>query len=937
MAVYHVKNTGARTTGASTPDDWTDANCYGVIDTALSQMLTTGDEMILDDDNFVSTSLISGTRFDDNKIWSSRGGNASNCVLDVRMATSNGFNMNTGVASSTLTVNKITLKRTLATTGQYVLFQASGSMTDVTFNQCIFDDFNCTLSGGSNDLGLVAYGALTTSRIFTFNACSFSNIRLSGGTGGAVIGRFRTGTVKFIGGCTFDSITCSSAGATHRGFIWCDGAKIEFGDHTSRNAVSNIKSTQTATNANRSFIQAIASMDIKIYRTDISNMVWIGGTAGTYFCYAPFTYEVEDLTAKDCISTPSVGDNSVGGVFLAITVNATGTYKNVRVKNCVSDFGPAYYASDGAEGTLENVVAANCACKHGAIYTGGYGDLTGYGILVYGTTRLATATNEKGLALYGHNHPTTSTRNKVVTLAGCTFIDNVAPAGEVGGLRFLNDNVTFSLTVQIDNCVIANGGAVNDEVFGDGVGATTYNTDFCSIEGGTSATSGFTNANLKTWLDSNLEDRANNNYELTIDATLLGIGKTTNTLKQSANDNPFPSFDIDIGGLQSIYGPFHPRQLSGPSIFGGIPKEYRATIYGDSYSDSGGGTGWIGQTLNTNTSVDFILREQATGGDLVSEIRTAFEADFPFNRDNLVILQGAINSIRTDVSLGSIQADWSAMADAVLQADNIDLLVVNQSPWFGHAQWTEARQLVTEQFNAWLAGKYGNYLADTYTALGDPAEPRQLADEFYKLVRTDSHPSRNGDVVIDDNLGELLYYDVPEITRSAELGNSHAFPNSPASWSANLRATIGGNLIRMCDGTYSNVNGIIPSADSITHIARHSFTAPPNGSSITVRALLKPGQHQWARIEYKDNAAGLHNAYVDLLNVVFGTETGTFTWSISKAARGWIELIGVGSSGTGVGANNVTIFPAEANGDSNFVGDTRTPSTYVDRVQFIIT
>ena len=560
MGVYHVTNTGTKTTGASTADDWTDANCYGVIDTALSQMTTTGDEMILDDDTFVSTSLISATRFDEDKIWSSRSGNADNCVFDIQMATSNGFNLNTSVANSTLTANNITFKRTLATTGQYVLFQASASMTDLTFNACKFTNFNCELSSGSNDLGLVAYGAVSTSRVFTFNGCDFSDIHLSGGTGGVPIGRFRTGTVKFIGGCTFNNITSSSDGATHRGFIWCDGAKLEFGDHTSRNTVSNISSIQTATNANRSFIQAIASMDIKIYRTDISGMVWTGGTAGTFFCYAPFTYEVEDLTAQDCISTPSAGDNSVGGVFLSITVNATGTYRNVRVTNCTSDFGPAFYASDGGEGTLENVVSANCSCNHGAIYTGGYGDFTGYGILVYGTTRRTGASaSEKGLAFYGHNHPTTSTRNKVITLAGSTLIDNTASA--VAGARFLNDNVTYSLTVNLDNCIIGNGGLANDEVLGDGIGTTTYNTGFCSIEGGAAATSGFTNADIQAWLDTNLESRSNNNYELSSGSALLNIGKATNAFKQSANDNPYPSYDIDIGGLQSTYGPFHPVNL----------------------------------------------------------------------------------------------------------------------------------------------------------------------------------------------------------------------------------------------------------------------------------------------------------------------------------------------------------------------------------------
>lgn len=53
-AVFHVSTTGTKSSGASTPDDWTNANCYGTITAAISEM-SGQDEVIVDDGSYIGT------------------------------------------------------------------------------------------------------------------------------------------------------------------------------------------------------------------------------------------------------------------------------------------------------------------------------------------------------------------------------------------------------------------------------------------------------------------------------------------------------------------------------------------------------------------------------------------------------------------------------------------------------------------------------------------------------------------------------------------------------------------------------------------------------------------------------------------------------------------------------------------------------------------
>ncbi|MFH2138126.1 MAG: hypothetical protein ABII88_06410, partial [Candidatus Omnitrophota bacterium] len=51
-ATYHVSKTGAKTSGFSIPDDWTNSNCYRSIGSALNEASSAGDEIIVNDGTY---------------------------------------------------------------------------------------------------------------------------------------------------------------------------------------------------------------------------------------------------------------------------------------------------------------------------------------------------------------------------------------------------------------------------------------------------------------------------------------------------------------------------------------------------------------------------------------------------------------------------------------------------------------------------------------------------------------------------------------------------------------------------------------------------------------------------------------------------------------------------------------------------------------------
>ena len=175
-------------------------------------------------------------------------------------------------------------------------------------------------------------------------------------------------------------------------------------------------------------------------------------------------------------------------------------------------------------------------------------------------------------------------------------------------------------------------------------------------------------------------------------------------------------------------------------------------LFGDSFSD--GSSGWIGESLNAfTTTLPYSFTTHAIGGNNLADIKVIFDANSPFTSDTAVILQGSINNVAGDVGkqtdLQTMKDDMSAMADQVIAAGN-KLAIVGLSPFKGHVNYDVAARQQAIDYNAWLLANYGSYYVEIYTLLGDSIDADQLADEFYKLARTDLHPNKNADKMIDE-------------------------------------------------------------------------------------------------------------------------------------------------------------------------------------------
>jgi len=237
---------------------------------------------------------------------------------------------------------------------------------------------------------------------------------------------------------------------------------------------------------------------------------------------------------------------------------------------------------------------------------------------------------------------------------------------------------------------------------------------------------------------------------------------------------------------------------------------------------------------------------------------------------------------------------------------------VGLAPWMGHANWTATLQTQTTDYNAWLAATYPEYYVNIYDALGDPAEPRQLADEFYKLARTDLHCNKNADRIIDYLIGELLFQR-NTTTLTEPSGNLIANYRDFSGWSLTA-AALGGNSIVLADGITGTANGLLPTGNASSQkiIQANTTSSPTNNAALEMVAYLHPGEQDWAWMQYRDSNGGTYQIYLDLINVALGSTGGTGgatpTWSIEKSTYGWLKVtLNVTNSATGSTLNNINI------------------------------
>jgi len=142
---------------------------------------------------------------------------------------------------------------------------------------------------------------------------------------------------------------------------------------------------------------------------------------------------------------------------------------------------------------------------------------------------------------------------------------------------------------------------------------------------------------------------------------------------------------------------------------------------------------------------------------------------------------------------------------------------------------------------------------------------------------------------------------------------------SLATWTID-QATVGGNQIKMPDGSFSNQNGLmaIDTPLSIKKILHNTSSSPANNANLELIAYLRPGHDQFAWMQLRDSNGVSYQMFFDLFNVSLGAAGGTGggtgeVWSVEKAAHGFVKAkLLVTNSATGSTLNNINIRSADS-------------------------
>jgi lysophospholipase L1-like esterase len=143
-------------------------------------------------------------------------------------------------------------------------------------------------------------------------------------------------------------------------------------------------------------------------------------------------------------------------------------------------------------------------------------------------------------------------------------------------------------------------------------------------------------------------------------------------------------------------------------------------------------------------------------GGVLPNITTQWNTYWPARAADCdwVVLQGGVNDIKSfSITVAQMKTAFQLILDDAIADVGADRIIVwNISPWGTHASWTVPYQAMTVEWNTWLAAQaivQGFILVDMYAALGDPANPEDLAPEY-----------DSGDGIHPNAAGTAVHYDL---------------------------------------------------------------------------------------------------------------------------------------------------------------------------------
>ena len=493
---YYVAVGGTRTTGRSTPGDWSLENCYGAIQTAVNQGWTSDDWIVLDDGNWsmtylsvTTTAALTGATL---KVRS-RSLDRDLCSLNFTDRTNAGIRWNRADKLFGLHARGIRVTSGEFTGATAVFLICNQPSNNLLFEEMDFCDASVNAPGNAGINGFFQIGSVGT-RTVTFRRVRFYNLSanllsnlwfMTGIAGCKVVFDDCDFGVPALGAITAQSNHLSSgftggvSGPLDAEFINC--------------RQNGVTITCAATNdvACYPFVYITGSLTIDGY--DIKNTTLTGGNAGVFGVMAAGPYSVKRLHATNCSSLPADTVNSVGGTFLAFSSNAMGSVEEVVSESCTSDFGTAMYWSQGASGVAKGVVAINCQSRvDSMVYSGGWGDTEAIGVVGVGC-RYGTGSSHQALGgsgfFHAHNHTTLANRAKTAKYSHARLYDCKNADAETDGVDTIyayNHNGTYAMTLEAVD-IVADGSPGKQILLSQSNGATFTVSGDVAVPGGSSS------------------------------------------------------------------------------------------------------------------------------------------------------------------------------------------------------------------------------------------------------------------------------------------------------------------------------------------------------------------------------------------------------------------------------------------------------------------
>lgn len=501
MGLAYIKSTGTRSSGESTADDWSDANCYPLasFSTALDAVEGSSPaEVVLNDEEFTCNAI----SLNDNAgtyplTISSRSGSTTLVPNDgtTRMFQNTSVTNEAAVTFKDLTFDGNATEMTFNDT--LVLFSQSSG--DITFEGVTWQ--NWTFSGATAVSPLFRQACNTTPRYAYLKNCTITGITHSTTENdGLIEAEVFSGQNHSL---VIDGLTVSNTSLTaSTGLSWGLIAHASTGECTISNLrVSNFTSTANGTSQTAGGIvrqvSAAGTLSVKGFTgTDITLATSTSSSTDGLFKFTT-TGTIEDCVVENLRRTgreSGSGGNSIGGLFTsAAGGNVTST--NTEVRNSGGFYGLGGYATGGGACTINNGRVLNCddnaqlslggANLNGlAYYGGGDGDFTLNDCTVYGITQQNTPGTEQGLAIYSHHVDRTSDTTKATTINNVT-VGGVATDADTFAVRLSIDYATATHNATITGLYVDD---ANYSLKGtDTNGTLNITMDKCHFQGGTSS------------------------------------------------------------------------------------------------------------------------------------------------------------------------------------------------------------------------------------------------------------------------------------------------------------------------------------------------------------------------------------------------------------------------------------------------------------------